>query len=136
MAWVSSLSPLARITIIDMPVLDSRAPALTATLVTTSALPRSTSTSVTAGLSDLRSAILLRCDWPLLLAISTRFCIGQPRRLRQHGAGDGNVVIGGQAADDMVRRIGDRRQIHAQFDPRAAFDVLDQAHDDIVEHRG
>src|SRR5450631_510673 len=72
-ASVRSLSPLARIVSIDMPVFERRAPALTATLVTTSRSPRSTSTSVTTGLSCPRSAILLRCDWPLLSAISTRF---------------------------------------------------------------
>ena len=69
----NSLSPLARMTIIDMPVFERRAPGLTATLVTTSLLPRSTNTSVITELSRERSAILLRCDWPLLSAISTRF---------------------------------------------------------------
>jgi len=35
--------------------------------------------------------------------------------------------------DDIVRSIGDRRDVPAQLDPRAAFDMIDQADDDVVD---
>jgi hypothetical protein len=62
--------------------------------------------------------------------------VSQPRRLRQHRPGNRDVVVAGQALDDLLRRIGDRRDLAAQLDARAAFDVLDQADHDAVEHRG
>ena len=136
MAWVSSLSPLARIASIDMPVFEKRAPELTATLVTTSRSPRSTSTSVTTGLSCLRSAILLRCDWPLLSAISTRFWSVSRGDCASTGPATVMSSSAGEAADDVGWSIGDRRDVPAQLDPRAAFDMVDQADDDVVEHRG
>ena len=61
--------------------------------------------------------------------------VGQPRRLRQHRPGDGDVVVVGEAMNDILRSIGDRRDVPAQLEPRAAFDMVDQADHDAVEYR-
>jgi hypothetical protein len=61
--------------------------------------------------------------------------VGQPRRLRQHRPGDGDIVVVGETVNDTVRGIGDRRDVPAQFEPRAAFDMFDQADHDAVEYR-
>src|SRR5664280_2541578 len=72
----------------------------------------------------------------LALGDLDQILVGQPRRLRQHRPGDGDVIVAGEAMDDIMRSIGDRRDVPAQLDPRAAFDMIDQADDDVVEQRG
>src|ERR1700759_4804402 len=63
-------SPSARLTSREKPRSEISAPGLLTVLWITSSLPRSTSTSVTASLSDLREEIASRCAWLLMRASS------------------------------------------------------------------
>lgn len=63
-----------------------------------------------------------------------QIAIGQPC-LPQHGAGNFDVVIFGERADDTGRRIGNWRNAAREFGERLGFNLLDQASDDIIEKR-
>ena len=65
-----SSSPSARLTSRVKPRSENSAPGLLTVLWTTSSLPRSTSTSVTAPLSTFRVEIAIKCAWLLLRAVS------------------------------------------------------------------
>src|SRR5450759_2155958 len=127
-AWVRSLSPLARIVSIDMPVFERRAPELPAAAIDQHVGDHRAELPALGDLAQVRLA--------LALGDLDQILVDQPRRLRQHRPGDGDVIVGGEAMDDIMRSIGDRRDVPAQLDPRAAFDMIDQADDDVVKQRG
>ena len=58
---------------------------------------------------------------------------GQARRQLQHRAGDGNIVVIGERAQHLHRRIGDRRQADGEFGARLGLDFLDEQAEDVVE---
>ncbi len=57
----------------------------------------------------------------------------EPLGLGQDRAGDFDVVIEGEHVDDVLGRIGDRRQPVRQLGARLGLDGVDQAGHDIVE---
>src|ERR1700742_2709020 len=93
-------SPSARLTNRVKPRSEISAPGLLTVLWITSSLPRSTSTSVTASLSDLREEMRLA----LAARELDQRLVVEPRRLRQHGAGHLDRVVEGERADGPRRR--------------------------------
>ena len=61
--------------------------------------------------------------------------IAQEVRLLKHRTRDFDVVVAGEVADDIGRRIADRRELGAEFGQRLGFDVRNKPHHDIVEDR-
>ena len=126
-------SPSARLTSRVKPRSEISAPGLLTVLWITSSLPRSTSTSVTASLSDLREEIASRCAWLLLRASSISASSSSRSRLRQHGAGDLDRVVEGERADGPRRRGVDRGKAAGQQRARGDFEMRDQALEHVVE---
>ena len=62
-----------------------------------------------------------------------QFALLQPWRLRQHRAGHGDVVVVGELAHQLARRVGDRRQRVRHFGARLGLDLDDQAAQHVVE---
>ena len=117
--WLSTSSPVERVTRRRKPALEKRAPVLLATERTTSRSPRSTSTSVIASLSDLRSEIASRCSWLWVRALSTRS--DSSSRSEPTRTGRATAMSWWKASSLTVRfgRIGDRREPAGQ--PRQGF---------------
>ena len=89
----------------EKPVSEMRAPRLSATRRATSRSPRRTSTSVTASPSACRAEMACRWAWLLVLATSTRSASCKPRRQLEHRPGDGDVVVVGERAQHLDRRV-------------------------------
>ena len=53
--------------------------------------------------------------------------------MRQHFAGDGDLVVAGQMLDDLERRVVERRQPLAEFGLGPRFDARDQQAEHVVE---
>ncbi len=75
-----------------------------------------------------------RCAWLLVCRDYAQIGIVEPR-LRQHRAGDRDVVVLGERAHRLRRRVRHRRDASRKFRQRLGFDLLDQAADDVVEQR-
>jgi hypothetical protein len=104
-------SPSARLTRRVKPRSEISAPGLLTVLWITSSLPRSTSTSVTASLSDLREEIASRCAWLLLRASS--ISASSSSRADCDSTGPATSIASSKASVRMVRggavSIGARR---------------------------
>jgi hypothetical protein len=59
--------------------------------------------------------------------------IREPRRLRQHRARDRDIVIMGEPAQDLDRRISDRRQPPRKLGAGPGLDFGDQVPEHVVE---
>ena len=107
-------SSSARLTRLEEAFCEMRAPRFSATLRATSRSPRRTSTSVTASPSARRSEMARRCSCPLVLGDIDQVGFGEPRRELQHRLGDGDVVVVGERAQDIDRRVGQRSKTAAR----------------------
>ena len=58
---------------------------------------------------------------------------GDPARMRQHFAGNRDLVVAGQMLDDLEGCIVERRQPLAEFGLGPRFDARDQQAEDVVE---
>ena len=119
-----SSSPSARLTSRVKPRSENSAPGLLTVLWTTSSLPRSTSTSVTAPLSTLRVEIAIKCAWLLLRAVSISVVVVEPFRLRQHRGCDLDQIVERQRADGQRRRGVDRREAIGEQRLGGGLDVI------------
>ncbi len=59
--------------------------------------------------------------------------LGQAPRLPQDGAGNRNIVVPGEPADQFPGRVAERRQAMRQFRACFRFDLVNQTIEDVVE---
>ena len=126
-------SPSARLTSRVKPRSVNSAPGLLTVIWTTSSLPRSTSTSVTAPLSVLRVEIAIRCAWLLLRAVS--ISVSSSRQFDCDSTGPATSMTSSKASARIVmrRRGVDRREAVGEQRLGRGFDVQHQALEDVVE---
>ncbi len=59
--------------------------------------------------------------------------LGQARRQFEHRTGNRDIVVIGQDAQHLDRRVADRRKAMGQFGTRLVLDFLDEQREDVVE---
>ena len=58
---------------------------------------------------------------------------GKPRCIFQHRAGDGDIVIVGERAEHLDRRVADGSEVARQLGARLGLDLLDEQTEHVVE---
>ena len=58
----------------------------------------------------------------------------KPRRIFEYRARDGDIVVVGERAQHLDRRVADRSKVARQLGTRLGLDLLDQQTEDVVEH--